>query len=197
MDKDRLLFQAVKNSSENPYLRFYSWDTPTLSYGRTQGMDIQTQTDFLAKGWNIARRPTGGGRVLHQRDLCFTVAWRKENSELPWKVMDSYCAIHTWLKNSLETVGYTLESCPDAKSSNPESWCFQSPVAHDILKEGQKIIGGAQWREGSAALHQGSIQLEKLVSVTPVSSLISILKTTFQSTFKVQFYEEALCSSNN
>jgi len=60
-----------------------------------------------------------------------------------------------------------------------QSWCFQSPVCYDLISENKKIVGGAQWREGKSAIHQGSIAI-------PVSqSSLSLFKETFKSIFKV------------
>ncbi len=206
MEKDRELFQKVREAQEKPFLRFYQWKTPTLSYGRTQGIDANTQIEYEAKGWEIVRRPSGGGKVLHQGDLCYTLVWRKEDDALPWEVSESYCAIHRWVKISLERLGFSMEQRLQKNSSDKNSWCFQNPIQYDILSQGEKIIGGAQWREGNTALHQGSIQLEKLGTVPlgtvpnfsnftnfSVSSLTSAFKSNFESFFNIKFCDEVLC----
>jgi lipoate-protein ligase A len=59
-------------------------------------------------------------------------------------------------------------------------WCFESPICYDLVHEGRKVVGGAQWRDGNTALHQGSIQL-----ALPERSIF-IFKRYFEKFFNVQ-----------
>ena len=50
-------------------LRFYAWDTPTVSIGyfqRTGEIDLSACREFAI---GLVRRPTGGRAVLHRQDL--------------------------------------------------------------------------------------------------------------------------------
>lgn len=161
MQRDRDLFESMKRGERPPYLRFYRWKTPTISFGRTHDMSKVPKETFMADGWSIVQRPTGGGTVLHQNDLCFSLAWTKNDPVLPWRISDSYLFIHRWIRNSLETLGV---SCDFYKTSQEsvyygDALCFQNPVCSDLLEGGHKVVGGAQWRSHDAALHQGSIQM--------------------------------------
>lgn len=180
MDRDRELFEEVKRGEGVPFLRFYRWTHPALSYGRTQGIDEASCLDALSKGWEVVRRPTGGGKVYHGSDVCFSLSWRKADSALPWTINESYRVIHSWIQESLRGLGIHSE-LTGRKADAGNGWCFQSAVCSDLLLNGRKIVGGAQWRDGSAALHQGSIQLR----LTP--GQISRFRDSFTSFFGAQF----------
>ena len=211
MQRDRDLFILLQQEKCAPILRFYRWEDRCLSYGRVQKIAPQVAHQARLEGWNIVERPTGGGLVFHENDLCFTILWTKNTPALPWKVVDSYAKIHSWVRESLEETGIAATkiskiSAPQMQSqtqsqsqsqsqtqtqmqsqtysqthSNPEAaWCFKTPVCQDILLDDKKIVGGAQWREGKVALHQGSIQY-------PVpKAQIEIFKRQFQKHFNAR-----------
>ena len=186
MDKDQMLFDAVKRGESLPALRFFRWANPALSYGRTQGIDLQSRTDALAQGLEVVRRPTGGGKVPHGTDLCFSLHWRKEDPAIPWTISDSYLVIHRWIQQSLEELGHPTEILP-RKCEDETGWCFQSAVCYDLVRNGSKVVGGAQWRDAKAALHQGSIQL-----ALPDAS-VEVFRRRFESAFGIAFAETLPC----
>lgn len=206
MDRDKILFQEIKTLRTSPILRFYRWNKPCLSYGRTAKLDLATELECRAKHLSMVRRPTGGGKVLHQDDLCFSLIWKKEDQEIPWKINDSYCAIHQWIQKTMIQLGIEsklldqknilkvnhdqlhqknislnpnpaidssrtkparIESlnCESKKEIEPSpniqsNWCFDNPVRFDLISQEKKLVGSAQFRDQSTALHQGSIQIQ-------------------------------------
>jgi len=180
MDTDANFFEAVKENREPPSVRFYKWQRPAVSYGRTQGLDVSTQLDSVSKGRDVVRRPTGGGKVLHGDDLCFSVFWRKEHGSIPWKIQESYRQIHIWIKESLNSLGLPT-SLMEENAPNIKGWCFQNPSGYDLVSDGKKVVGGAQRRDGNTALHQGSIQLNIQ------EKDLSVFKNCFASFFHVEF----------
>src|SRR5258708_1921426 len=76
--------------------------------------------------------------------------------------MDSYRFIHEWVQAALKGLGVQTHFYKsDFKGVNyGNQWCFKSAVCNDLIANGEKIVGGAQWRDGLTAMHQGSIQLE-------------------------------------
>lgn len=182
MERDRVYFEALKTGAAGPALRFYRWQRPALSYGRTQGLDAAAKEAAVRDGYDVVRRPTGGGKVRHLNDLCFSLFWTRAQKTIPWKVSDSYCAIHRWIQFCLKEQGLVtqLSASPGGVPDQNKSWCFQSPVEHDLLRAGQKIVGGAQWRDGNYALHQGSLQSADGVP-------LSLFKSSFETFFNVRF----------
>ncbi len=186
MSLDRELFRQVLENRSGPVLRFYQWTRPALSYGRSGRLAAQLIEDLKKQNWEIVQRPTGGGKVQHGDDLCFTLIWRKENSSIPWPVNESYCAIHGWLKESLRKMGIASEHCEQGQypaAAGDPGWCFTDAVRNDLMSGGRKIIGGAQWRDRNTALHQGSIQLRL------PDNAVKIFKQDFSNIFSVSFGE--------
>jgi len=161
MDRDKILFQEIKTLRTSPILRFYRWNKPCLSYGRTAKLDLATELECRANHLEMVRRPTGGGKVLHENDLCFSLIWKKEDQEIPWKINDSYCAIHQWIQQTMIQCGIESKLKEIEPSPNIQSnWCFNNPVRFDLISQEKKLVGGAQFRDQSTALHQGSIQIQ-------------------------------------
>lgn len=160
MEFDRTLFRSLKDAGGPGILRFYTWRFPTVSYGRTQPIDLPSQERLISAGWKVVQRPTGGGRVYHRDDLCFSILWRKDDAAIPWEIMESYRAIHGWIRDALADLGRPTEFHQDRSRgvNYGDKWCFQNAVCADLVEGGKKLVGGAQWRDGAAALHQGSIQ---------------------------------------
>ena len=138
----------------------------------------------MQKGFMVVERPTGGGWVQHGDDLCFSIFWTREGRGLPWKVKDSYLAIHEWIQEVLKDLG--IRTTMARAQENESRWCFRSAVCHDLTADGRKIVGGAQWRERGKALHQGSIQQD-----LPERAL-SVLGKHFQEKFGVKLEPHGL-----
>lgn len=184
MDLDRRLFESVRDGLSPSFLRFYGWSSPTLSYGRTQGISETGKAEAAAQGLTVVRRPTGGGKVPHDKDFCFSLAWKKSETNLPWTINESYRAIHAWVQDSLSELGIRTELI-GRKTDLGNGWCFESAVCSDLILDGRKVVGGAQWREGHTALHQGSIQL-------PLSpAQLEVFKANFSRTFGVRLSDAA------
>ena len=159
MEQDKRLFKEIKERRTPPILRFYRWKKPALSYGRIQGIDEKTRKQWESKGYTAVERPTGGGIVFHETDLCFSLIWKKDDLGLAWDICQSYFQIHRWLLTALSELGFECDLTKQKSSYKERGWCFENPVFYDLLYREKKIAGGAQWRDRNTALHQGSIQL--------------------------------------
>ncbi|MBI2915294.1 MAG: hypothetical protein HYY07_00370 [Elusimicrobia bacterium] len=175
----------MKQNRLEPILRFYKWERAAISYGRTQKIEAALESEWRREELDIVRRPTGGGIVRHGNDVCFTLIWKKEDSEIPWKIDDSYCAIHRWILDSIQKLGIQCQSYDTNEKIKTQGWCFQNPVRHDLISVDKKIVGGAQRRDQETALHQGSIQL----SLDP--SQMQIFRKSFESLFGVRLHVSA------
>ena len=178
-DKKLLAISQVK--TDTTFLRFFQWEKTTLSYGINQTLTLQDKEYYLKKKIDTIHRPSGGGRVLHDGDLCFSLIWHQTDPNIPWKTVKSYCKIHKWISRSLERIGYKIKFSSDQKNQFSHSLeCFQNPVKYDILDEkNRKIVGGGQWRQRSTTIHQGSIQISNL------QEKIQTFTTEFEKTFDI------------
>ena len=166
-----------------PVLRFYSWSPPCISYGYFQ-TPPPSQKNLPAY-----RRVTGGGIVFHDRDLTYSLTVPR-HSVLPWSVKRSYEEIHRVIQRSLGFLGVQVIQC---REENRGDFCFESPVAGDLLYGGKKIAGAAQRRKGNHLLHQGTILVERLNvdRLKLVDAIIEEFQRTYQVTFEALKNEES------
>lgn len=165
-------------------LRLYQWSPATLSLGYFQRY-AERQTHLPSSGLDLVRRATGGGAIVHDRELTYSLCvpsaerWSRANREL-------YDAVHRAVLAALadEGVAATLfasEGTLDERSQSkvpresslvagcgsvdrtPESkfLCFERRSAGDVILDGFKIGGSAQRRGKQALLQHGSILLQQ------------------------------------
>src|SRR5436190_23090463 len=68
---EALLINAAERGTAT--LRFYRWSEPTLSLGYFQRCDDRHQ-HAASRECAIVRRQTGGGAILHDRELTYSIA---------------------------------------------------------------------------------------------------------------------------
>jgi lipoate-protein ligase A len=153
----------------------YSWVRPTLSFGRNQAASgLYDLERIRAAKIDVVRRPTGGRAILHHREVTYSVTAPIEGESLH----DTYSAINRVLQFGLRTMGVLVEAAagsgraevPDIKP------CFETPAKGELIADGAKLVGSAQWRENGALLQHGSILVDDDqstlldLSVTPVTT---------------------------
>lgn len=158
MALDEVLAQTVPAA---PVLRFYHWTAgPAVTFGYGQFYDsVRAQTPPQAGP--LCRRPTGGGMVLHGEDLTFSLVFQTGH-----KPKEIYAALHGAIERALLEQAHLAslrQGAVPASAYAPQQngaagGCFVNPVQDDLLVNGQKILGGAIRRFGSAVLYQGSLQ---------------------------------------
>ena len=67
---EALLLDASENGSAS--LRFYGWNAPTLSLGYFQRYDDR-DLHAASRDCAVVRRQTGGGAILHDRELTYSL----------------------------------------------------------------------------------------------------------------------------
>ena len=153
----------VKLRPSEVTLRFFRWvPGPAATYGYAQFYREVHRALPPAFHENATRRPTGGGIVLHEDDLTFSLVF-----QYPGRPTDIYQKLHSCILETLTRQGQalSLNGMTPKESYQPShtheaSACFQNPVENDLLTaEGKKILGGALRRFGTTVLYQGSLQL--------------------------------------
>ncbi len=73
----KMLDDVESARAERPLLRFYQWETPTISLGLNQEMATTVNISKLRElGYGLVTRPTGGRALLHKGDICYALAAR-------------------------------------------------------------------------------------------------------------------------
>ena len=147
-------------SSESAVFRVYSWSAPTLSFGRHQSArGTYDPTRARDRGIDFVRRPTGGRSLLHHREVTYSVT---APASLAGSFRESYTRINRLLVDGLERLGVGVEvASPSERSVRPSAApCFERPAAGELIVNGRKLVGSAQWRDNGAVLQHGSILVE-------------------------------------
>jgi lipoate-protein ligase A len=148
----------LRNNDSIPVLRFYTWSAPSASFGYFSRFgDVQQ----LAPARQLVRRWTGGGVVLHGRDLTYSLIVRRGNPACSLRPIEFYRSVHQTISRTFSNVGMSTALASHSQSRVSDV-CFANPVEADVLLGAVKIAGAAQRRTREGLLHQGSIQLQNL-----------------------------------
>jgi lipoyl(octanoyl) transferase len=143
-------------------LRFYAWETPTLSIGYAQRCDDVDVTACRTTMVALVRRPTGGRAVLHQQDLTYSLILPLRPPWTTFSIAESYRLINMSLLRGLERLGLkaTIGRRPRQSDGALSPFCFPAISQYDVMVGKKKVIGSAQRRFPGALLQQGSILLD-------------------------------------
>jgi lipoate-protein ligase A len=159
MARDEALMARARRTGEH-VLRVYGWSTPTLSLGRNQRARGVYLTDELERrGIGVVRRPTGGRALLHHREITYSVTAPCADD---LGLSAEYGQINLLLGSALEALGVRVAiASPDTRSAPPgASPCFAEPARGELVLDGRKLVGSAQWRHDGALLQHGSILVD-------------------------------------
>jgi len=157
MAVDQVLLETAVSGGPNS-LRFYFWREPTLSIGYFQAPPA-TWADSRWARLPFVQRLSGGGAILHDRDLTYCCALTREHP-LSRQPLQAYDAVHEAFSRVLERLGFGLQprGTRDA-SKDSEPLCFGRADAFDLVMRGRKVLGSAQRRRKGALLQHGSLLL--------------------------------------
>ncbi len=145
-----------------PYtLRFYNWSGPGVTFGYSQRiLSVRSGIGPVNSALPLARRPTGGGIVLHESDLTFSFIFHQPG--VYFEPAKTYDRLHRAITGGYAEagVGFELlnEHTADYKTDNPVMDCFAKPVNLDIMYNKKKVLGGALRKFGDYMLYQASFQ---------------------------------------
>lgn len=149
--------EALLQVADLPVLRIFRWESPWISIGYFVPF---AEAQSLRPELPVCRRWTGGGIVIHDGDLTFSLVIPSREPLASLRPVESYRKIHETIVRVMTACG-TEASLADGRSPS-DGQCFAAPVIHDVVADGRKIAGGAQRRTRRGLLHQGSIQNAEL-----------------------------------
>ena len=164
MAVDESLLDTVRRS-KIPILRFYSWSEPTLSLGYFQAFSAREQHP-PSLACPVVRRTTGGGAILHDRELTYSLVWPR--GIRPQRFSDQakgaewmYGWVHEALVNVLRRMGAAPRFSDPKPSAEADPFlCFERRSRWDLEIGNTKILGSAQRSHRGAILQHGSLLLE-------------------------------------
>jgi len=145
-----------------PTLRLYRWQPPAISLGLLQPFEAINETACRQLGFEIVRRPSGGGAVLHQHEITYAVVVDGKLCPYGSSVLSTYRWLAEGLKAGLKRLGVDISSSPPSQSTSPatKSFCFARLTDADLSVNGRKLGGAAQARKRNFLLQHGSIPLQ-------------------------------------
>jgi lipoate-protein ligase A len=159
MARDEHLFERCHRQKLG-FLRLYSWQIPTFSFGVSQRIEKVVNLDFVrSRRLDYVRRITGGKTVLHDDEITYAVASSEDIFYRDHDLYKSYLLISRALVQAFRSLNIDAvlaegSSGGLARSNNP---CFSFPTPNEIEIGGKKIVGSAQKRDKHALLQHGSI----------------------------------------
>lgn len=164
-----------------PILHLYEWEGPCLTYGYFIDPSRHLRMEGLARhGIRTARRPTGGGIILHLTDLAFSVLLPADHPSFSLNTLDNYAVINQKVAQAVALFKGGVEASllvdePRCASKECRPFCMAKPTQYDLMVEGKKVGGAAQRRTKQGLLHQGSLSL----TFPPLEMLQDILLEDF------------------
>ena len=158
---DEYLFNYCQTNKAG-FLRIYSWDKPSFSYGVSQKIQKAINLDYIKQNnYSYVRRITGGKTVLHNDEITYSVISSEDIFYTDNDLYKSYMLIAKVLVEALNLVdidAYLSKGSPPrlSKTNMP---CFSFPTPNEIEYKGKKLVGSAQKRNNKALLQHGSIPL--------------------------------------
>ena len=137
------------------FFRLYGWENPTVSLGRFQ----KENNLKIPKGVDFVRRPSGGRAVLHHMEITYCLAVPRESSFGDLSVLEFHRLVHNVIKEALCEVGVPAE-LSDGRRGNT-AFCFDAASKYEVVVDGMKIVGSAQFRTKGAIVEHGSIVLRQ------------------------------------
>lgn len=167
MALDDALLAHARDTAE-VLVRVYTWDAPTLSFGRHQRTaGVYDAGRLAALGIATVRRPTGGRAVLHAREVTYSVAAPLGLlAPAGAALRASYARINAMLVAALRTLGVDARlAAPVGRAPRPDATpCFEVPTGGELVvgdgAGARKLVGSAQWQDDGALLQHGSILVD-------------------------------------
>jgi lipoyl(octanoyl) transferase len=170
-------------------LRFYQWSQPTLSLGYFQPYEDRRQHP-ASKECAVVRRQTGGGAILHDRELTYSLTLPASHP-LARNSQQLYAAVHDAFIAALEPFIVTqksawklrrLNQCLKESATREPFLCFARRACGDVLLvdatgNDSKLLGSAQRRHRGAILQHGSLLLEKSPAAPELAGWLDLTGT--------------------
>lgn len=180
MAVDGSLLDRVCNDEESGFVRIYEWNEPTVTLGHFQKPDEIRGSMLEGLPW--VKRLTGGGAILHDRELTYSIAL-PSNHPFRHTPVVAYEMVHAAIVELLQHCGAESALRSDADSTKPPTepktgdekfLCFLRSDPRDIVSKGHKIVGSAQRRRKGCILQHGSILLTASVYTPEIPGILDL-----------------------
>ena len=180
----------ARSPQDGPVLRLYRWSRPAISWGYF----VQVDPDVIGRpGWELVRRPTGGGLVEHGEDLTYTLILPRfaDASLVP---VEAFATANQLVLKALQVLD--VQAGLATETSSPQLfYCATQPVAGDVLVGGHKVAGCAARRLRRAMLLQGYVDLPRLRSPVSWSQMADAMQAAAAALWPVSWCTDELAAA--
>ncbi len=176
MARDEALMRRVGVRESPPTLRLYQWDPPTISLGYFQPFAQYEALAPPAGTLPVVRRLTGGGAILHDLELTYSLTLPADHALLSDGPNRLYELAHDAVIACLRTLDVEATRDGETDDSGPTRgpfFCFARRHHFDVLINNDKVAGSAQRRTKEAILQHGSIILGNRYAQQP-TGIVSV-----------------------
>lgn len=180
MARDEALLTLVGRGQSPPTLRLYQWDPPTISLGYFQRYADYASLPSPAGDLAVVRRLTGGGAILHDQELTYSITIPIDHPLVAGGPNRLYELAHDALIDALAIDGVPASrGCRSDGSGAARGpfFCFERRHCLDVLIGPDKLAGSAQRRTKTAILQHGSIILARRYKQQPAAALTNSIAT--------------------
>lgn len=174
MARDEALATRVGEGASEPTLRLYRWAAPTLSLGYFQHFANVATLPAPLSALPVVRRLTGGGAILHDLELTYSVSLPLDHELVAGAPNRLYELAHEAVIAVLRDVGVAAAPAgvsDDSGAARGPFFCFARRHKYDVLIGADKLAGSAQRRTRTAVLQHGSIILGNRFAEQPTARL--------------------------
>lgn len=163
---DEAVLTEIAQGNSPGTLRFYGWSPPAISIGYFQSLEEEIDLAACKQyGVDYVRRITGGGAVLHEHEITYSMyipeALARESGFVPLGILESYAKICGGILKGLSSLGLKSQFVP-----------LNDIVVMHQSGSLRKISGNAQTRKNGIILQHGTILLK--VDVDKMFSLLKV-----------------------
>lgn len=188
MARDECLLTGVGAGRSGATFRLYRWDPPTVSLGYFQRYRDYEALPKPLGDLPVVRRLTGGGAILHDLELTYSLTLPLPHPLLLRGPNCLYELVHDAVIVSLRAIGLSAARADGSDGSGPTSgpfFCFARRHRYDLVIGPGKVAGSAQRRTRTAILQHGSIILADRLGQPGVASLSVAFGDAIQSLCRV------------
>lgn len=174
MARDEALLSLVGERRSPPAFRLYQWREPTISLGYFQRFADYEALPPPAGGLPVVRRLTGGGAILHDQELTYSLVLPLDHPLLRDGPNRLYEVAHDAIIAAIRAPRLSPARCgvsDDSGAARGPFFCFARRHCFDVLLDGAKLAGSAQRRTRHAVLQHGSIVVSNRFDQQPTAAL--------------------------
>jgi len=145
MGIDESILMHRSRGENAPTIRLYGWSKPTVSIGYFQRLAEEVDLDkAMQLGVGYVRRISGGGSVLHEHEVTYSLVASETDPTIPSDIQESIRLICGGVVSGLRELGIDAEFRP----------------VNDVVVGDRKVSGSAQTRKFHSILQHGTVLLE-------------------------------------